>query len=96
MREVIIDVGTEIDSTFYEIDKLKLSEQRMNQNIDDMLKKVNFIRAKTETALFKSLPEHPESPMKAMGSPTISAKEMLSPKSAGIGVDNHIEVLKRV
>ena len=36
MREVIMDMGQEVDSSYVEIDKLKLSEQRIEQSIEEM------------------------------------------------------------
>ena len=57
MREVIMEVGGDVEGSFTEIDKLKLSEQRMQQNIDEMQQKFNFIRAKMETKLFSALPD---------------------------------------
>ena len=36
MREVIMDMGQEVDSSYVEIDKLKLSEQRTEQSIEEM------------------------------------------------------------
>ena len=36
MREVITDMGQEVDSSYIEIDKLKLSEKRLDQSIEEM------------------------------------------------------------
>lgn len=52
-----MEVGGDVEGSFTEIDKLKLSEQRMQQNIDEMQQKFNFIRAKMETKLFSALPD---------------------------------------
>ena len=43
MREVITDMGQEVDSSYIEIDKLKLSEKRLDQSIEEMKQKFNFI-----------------------------------------------------
>ena len=43
MREVITDMGQEVDSSYVEIDKLKLNGQRLDQSIEEMKQKFNFI-----------------------------------------------------
>ena len=50
-------MGQEFDATQAEIEKLKLSEQRVQQNMEQVEEKINFIRAKTETKLFAALPD---------------------------------------
>lgn len=57
VKEVMIDMGEEIDSITQNIERLKLSEQRAEQNIRQMDEKIDFIRAKTETKLFAALPD---------------------------------------
>ena len=93
MREVIMEVGGDVEGSFTEIDKLKLSEQRMQQNIDEMQQKFNFIRAKMETKLFSALPDLNATPQK--NSPKVITQEMMSPKNS-IGVDSHVQMLNRV
>ena len=83
LRDVIIDLSTEFDASYTEIDKLKLSEERTESMVDEMQKKFDYIRAKMETKLFSDM----SSPVKQQNSPgamttTIPAREMLSPKGS--------------
>ena len=60
MREVITDMGQEVDASFVEINKLKLDKQRVDQSIEEMKQKFNFIQAKMETKLFAAIPDAPK------------------------------------
>lgn len=55
----MIDVGNELDVANLEIERLKQSEKRVQESIEEMQQKFNFIRAKTETKLFSALPDLP-------------------------------------
>ena len=57
LKEVMLDMGAEIDASKEQIDRLHLDEQGMQEKIDQMQQKFNFIRAKTETKLFQALPD---------------------------------------
>lgn len=99
LRDVIIDLSTEFDASYTEIDKLKLSEERTESMVDEMQKKFDYIRAKMETKLFSDM----SSPVKQQNSPgamtaTIPAREMLSPKGSQslISMEQQMEMMKRV
>jgi len=102
LRDVIIDLSTEFDASYTEIDKLKLSEERTQSMVDEMQKKFDYIRAKMETKLFSDMTT--SSPVKQQPiSPgamtaTIPAREMLSPKGSQslISMEQQMELMKRV
>ena len=57
LKDVLMDFGSELDATTMEINRLKVNDQRTQQHIDEMQKKFNFIKAKTETKIFAALPD---------------------------------------
>ena len=92
-------MGQEIDLVHQEIDRLKLTEQRVQQGLKDFEEKIDYIRAKTETKLFASLPDAAtQLPASGHSAPAMSinvppspsvirAQEMLSPKMGGAQTD---------
>ena len=44
LREALLDMGLEFDATQAEIEKLKLSEQRVRQDMEQVDEKINFIK----------------------------------------------------
>ena len=100
LRDVIIDLSTEFDASYTEIDKLKLSEERTQSTCDEMQKKFDYIRAKMETTLVSDMSspikQQPNSP--GAMTATIPAREMLSPKGSQslISMEQQMEMMKRV
>ena len=64
LREAIEDLSTEFDTTYTEMDKIKLSEKRVQTGLEDMQSKFDYIRAKMETKLFSGMSETGDSPPK--------------------------------
>jgi len=57
LRDVIVDLSSEVDASRNEIDKVRLSEQRVYASIGEMQSKFDFIRDKMETKLFSGVAE---------------------------------------
>lgn len=64
LKDVILDLTSQVEASYQELDKHALNDQRMQEQIDEMQQKFNFIRAKTETKLFAALPDLIASPSK--------------------------------
>ena len=64
LREAIEDLSKEFDTTYTELDKVKLSDKRSQTALEDMQSKFDYIRAKMETKLFSGMSEAADSPAK--------------------------------
>lgn len=72
LREAIMDLGGEFDSNNTEINKLKLSEQRMSSRMSEIQSKFDYIRAKMETKLFSGMSEGNDSPARSVTKSPVS------------------------
>ena len=68
LRDVIMDLSTEFDASYTEIDKLKLAEERTIKSVEEMQGKFDYIRGKMETKLFSDMTS---SPVKQPNSPRV-------------------------
>lgn len=77
LREAIMDLSTEFDTNYTELEKLKLNDKRVFSGMEDMQSKYDYIRAKMETKLFSGMSDAGDSPIKVMpGNPIASPSQM--------------------